>query len=107
VRGKGSQVTVIGPDKRRQHISIKTIALGLAHPEAVSDPIQRLGIDWVHHHPMVQKKIHDSPVWLLDGRPKLDPLGPVLIEPAAELCQPLDSFHHLFLEYFLPLSVTH
>ena len=100
-------MTVIGPDKRRQHVSIKTIALGLTHAEAVSGPIKRLRIDRVHHHPMVQKKLHDSSLWLFDGRPKLDPFGPILIKPAAEFAQSLDGFHHPFLENFLPLSVTH
>ena len=65
-------MSMIGAHKFRQHISIKRVALGLAHPKPIPSPIQRLGIDRIDHHSMIQKKIHNPPVRLLDRRPHLD-----------------------------------
>ena len=68
---QSAQMNMIGPQKFRQYIRIKRIALGLAHAKPIPGPIQRLGIDRIDHHSMIQKKIHDPPVGLLDGCPKL------------------------------------
>src|SRR5918996_932757 len=56
---KSSHVGVVGPNKLREHVSIKTIALRLTHAKPIPGPIHRLGIDRIHLHPMIQKKIHN------------------------------------------------
>src|SRR5262245_744708 len=88
-RLQSPQVSMIGPQKLRQHISIKGIALGLAHPKPIPGPVQSLGINRIDHHPAVQQKIHHAPVRLLDSRPKLDPFGLTLTKPTTQLAQPL------------------
>src|SRR5215475_13837493 len=107
VRLKRSQVSVIGPNKLCQDVSVKGIALGLAHAKPVPGPIQGLGIDRIDHCAMVQQKIHYPAMGLLNGRPKLDLLSSVLIEPAAELAPPLYSLGDLHLDNFLALWITH
>src|ERR1700752_1505053 len=59
---KSTQMNVIGSKKFRQYIGVKGITLGLAHAKAISGSIQRLGIDRINHHCVVQKKIDDSPL---------------------------------------------
>ena len=70
---KRSQVSVIGPEKFCQDMSVKGIALGWTHAKSVPGPIQRLGVHRIYHHPMIQKKVHNATLRLLDSRPKLDP----------------------------------
>src|SRR6185295_17097577 len=85
---------------------IKTIALGLTHTKPVPRPIQRLGVDRVHHHTVIQKKIHYSPLRLLDGCPKLSASAAPLIEPAPELRQPFGGLLDLELFYFLAAFIS-
>ena len=101
-----SQMSVIGPQKLRQHVGIKRVTLRLAHTKAIPDPIQRLGIDRIDHHPMIQKKIYNPSRRFLDGRPQLDPLSPALIKPTAKLGQPLDILQDLLLHYFLAFRIA-
>jgi hypothetical protein len=101
-----SQMRMIGSKKFRQHISIEGIALGLAHAKPIPGPVQGLGINRIDHHPMIQQKIHNPPVWLFDTGPKFDALCPTLMEPAAKLAQ---AFHALLdghLGYFLALVIA-
>src|ERR1700741_16553 len=86
---KSTQMNVIGSKKFRQYIGVKGITLGLAHAKAISGSIQRLGIDRINHHCVVQKKIDDSSLGLLNGRPKLYTFAFALMEPATKLAQAL------------------
>src|SRR5713226_9798926 len=101
-----SQMSMIGAQVLRQHVSVKRVILRLAHAKAIPDPIQRLGIDWIDHHSMVQQKIHYPSRRLLDGRPQLDPLSPALIKPAAKLGQPVDILRGLVVRDFLAIGIT-
>src|SRR5574337_614612 len=103
---KRSQMRMIGPNKLRQHVSIKGIALGLANAKPIPDPIQRLGIDRKNHHPVVQQKLHNPPLRLLNGRPKLDFFRPTLVEPATKLAHPFWTLYHLHLGYLLALGIA-
>jgi hypothetical protein len=47
---KRSQVSVIGPEKLRQDMSVKGVALGWTDAKSVSGPIQRLGVDRIDYH---------------------------------------------------------
>src|SRR5574341_578563 len=101
-----SQVSMIGPNKLRQNVSVKRITLGLAHAKPIPDPIQRLGIDRINRHPVIQKKLHNPPVRLLDGRPKFYLFRLTLVEPAAKLAHPFWTLDHLHLDYLLALWIT-
>ena len=106
-RSKRSQVRMIAPEKLRQHIGIECIALGVAHPMTIPYPIHRLGIDRVNLHPVIEQKVHDAPRRLLNGRPKLNPLGSSLVEPAPDFCQPLRALLHFHLFYFFPFLIAY
>jgi hypothetical protein len=97
---------MIGPNKLRQDVSVKRITLGLAHAKPIPDPIQRLGIDRINHHPVIQKKLDNPPVRLLDGRPKFYLFRLTLVEPAAKLAHPFWTLDHLHLDYLLALWIT-
>ena len=97
-------MTVIGPQKLRQYPSIKGIALRLADAKPIPSTIQSFGIYRINHYTMIQKKIHNSPVGLFDGRPKLNPLCAALVEPAPELSQPFRVSWTFLSFIFLPLS---
>ena len=101
-----SQMSMIGAQILRQHVSVKRITLRLAHAKAIPDPIQRLGIDQIDHHPMIQKKVDNPSRRLLDGRPQLDPFSPALIEPTAKLGQPVDILQNLLLDDFVALGIA-
>src|SRR4249920_1034441 len=105
-RSQHSQVRLIGSQKLRQHISIKRIALRVAHPIAIPHPIHRLGIDRVNLHPVIEQKVHDAPRRLLNGRPQLNPLGSVLVEPAPDFCQPLRTLLHFHFSYLLAILIA-
>src|SRR5262249_52162743 len=107
VRPKGSEVTMVGPKKLRQYPSIKGVALGLTHAKPVPSTIQGLGINRVNHHPMVQKKIHNSPVGLLDRSPKLHPFSPALTEPAPHPPHPSSPLLDFHLPYLSPFLTPH
>src|SRR5438094_9516334 len=107
-RSQRSQVRLIGSEKLRQHIGIKRIALRAAHPIAIPHSIHRLGIDRVNLHPVIEQKVYDAPLRLLNGRPTLKTLGSFLVEPAPDFCQPLRAplqFHISYLFSFLTASV--
>src|SRR4029434_7723368 len=103
---KRPQMPMIGPEKFCQYIGIKRIALRRAHAKSVPGPIHGLRVDRIDHHSVIQKKIHNPPLWLFNGRPKLAPLGPAFIKPAAKLRQLLHRLTYLLLGYFLALSIT-
>jgi hypothetical protein len=103
---KSSKMRVIGPDKLRQHIGIKAIALRLAHAKSIPGPIQRLGIDWVDHHPVIEKKIYNPPVRLLNCPSQLYLFSLSLMEPSTEFAHRFRLLKHLHLDYFLALWVA-
>src|SRR5713226_2913596 len=107
IRLKGSQVSVIGPDKFREHAGVKGVALRLAHSKPIPSPIHGLGIDRVKHDPVVQKKIHNPPMGFLDPSPKLAPFSSSLIKPAPQLRHPFRGLFDLHLRYLLPVLITH
>src|SRR5918995_4191060 len=104
---ESSQMRVIGSQKLRQHISIKRITLRLTHAKPIPRSIQRLGIHRIHHDTVIEKKIHNSPLRLLDGRPKLNSVAPALIEPVPELSQLFGCFLDLSLFYFSSVLISH
>ena len=99
-------MTMIGSHKLRQYVGVKGITFGLTHAKTVPGPIQRLGVHRIDHHPVVQKKIHDSSLRLLDGRPKLHSLASALIEKTTKLSQPPNALLNLFLAYLLALRIA-
>src|SRR5207244_6879309 len=58
-------------------------------------------------HPVIEQKVYDAPLRLLNGRPKLKSLGSFLVEPAPDLCQPLRTLLHFHLSYLLPLLIAY
>src|SRR5437870_2035637 len=106
-RSQRSQVRLNDSEKLRQHIGIKRIALRAAHPIAIPHSIHRLRIDRVNLHPVIEQKVYDAPLRLLNGRPKLNSLGSFLVEPAPDLCQPLRTLLHFHLSYLLPLLIAY
>jgi hypothetical protein len=99
-------MNVIGSKKFRQHVSVKGITLGLAHAKAISGPIQSLGVNRIDHHSVVQKKIDDSSLGLLNGRPKLYLFSLTFMEPTAKLAQALGTLLNLHLGYFFALGIA-
>jgi len=59
------QMIVVGAEKRGEHPGIKRIALGAADPEPVPRSVQGLGVDWEHHHSVVQQEVDDPAPGLL------------------------------------------
>src|SRR5215510_4248338 len=106
-RSQHSQVRLIGSQKLRQHIGIKRIALRIAHPIAIPHPIQCLGIDRVNLHPVIEQKVHDAPLRLLNGCPQLNPLGSSLVEPAPDLCPSLRALLHFHFSDLLPFLIAY
>src|SRR4030095_1303478 len=98
---------MIGSYKLRYHISVKPIALGLAHAKPISHPIHGLGVNRIDGHSMIQKKIHHPPRRLLDRCPKLDPLDSSRVEPAPHLRQPVGSFLNFHLSSLGGLLIAH
>src|SRR5437667_9365132 len=105
-RSQRSQVRLIGSEKLRQHIGIKRIALRAAHPIAIPHSIHRLGIDRVNLHPVIEQKVYDAPLRLLNRGPKLKSLGSFLVQPAPDFCQPLPP-GSLAISSLLPFSHPH
>ena len=103
---KSAQMNMIGSKKFRQHISIEGIALGLAHAKPISGPIQGLRVDRIDHHPMIQQKIDNPPLGLLDGRPKLYLFCLTFMEPTAKLAHALGTLLNLHLGYFVALGIA-
>jgi hypothetical protein len=87
-------------------MSIKGVALGLAHAKPVPDPVQGFGINRIDHYPVVQQKIHNPPLGLLDGRPKLYLFCLTFMEPTAKLAHALGTLLNLHLSYFLALGIA-
>src|SRR5215471_2595435 len=56
---------------------------------------------------MVQNKIHNSPLGLLDCRPQLNPLSSLLIEPAPTLRQPFGGLWDLHLGDLCSVLIPH
>jgi len=56
---------------------------------------------------MVQQKVHDPTLRLLNGRPKFNRLCSLLIEPTAKLSQAVNVLRHFFLNDFLTVKITH
>src|SRR5215510_3444696 len=103
---QNSQMPMIGPQKLRQYIGIKGVAFRLAHAKSIPGPIQRFGIDRIDHHSMIQKKIYNPPVRLLDRRPQLYLFSFSLMEPSTEFAHGFGLLKHLHLGYFLALWVA-
>src|SRR5262245_48777340 len=101
VRLKSSKMCMIGPQKLRQYIGIKGVAFRLAHAKAIPGPIQRFGIDRINHHSVIQKKIHNPPMRLLDRRPQLYLFSFSLMQPSTEFAHGLRLLKHHHLDYFL------
>ena len=80
VRLKRAQMTMIGPQKLCQYVGVKRIVLRLTHAKAVSGSIQCLGVNRIDHHSMVQKKLNDPSLRLLDGRPHLPARRPAFVD---------------------------
>ena len=99
-------MSMIGPDKVRQHMSIKGVALGLAHAKPVPNPVGGLGINRIDHYPVVEQKIHNPPLGLLDGRPKLYLFCLTFMEPTAKLAHALGTLLNLHLGYPLALGIA-
>ena len=97
---KSAQMSMISAQKLRQNISIKGIALRLTNAKPIPRSIQRLGIHRIDHYSVIQKKIHNASVGLLNGRPKLNPLAAALVKPAPELSQLICGLLDLPLSYF-------
>jgi hypothetical protein len=97
---------VVGPQKIRQYPSVKGVALGLTHAKPVPSTIQDLGIDRVNHYPVIQKKIHNAPVWLLNRCPQLDLFSSALIEPTPQLRQSFRILLDFHLHYLYPVLVA-
>ena len=74
----------------------------MAHAKAISGPIQGLGINRINHHSVIQQKIDDSPLRLLDSRPKLYPSALRSWSQRPNSVRPSDLLH-LHLGYFLAL----
>ena len=104
---KSAQMSMIGPQKLRQHISIKTIALRWTHAKPIPSPIQGLGVDRIDHHTVIQKKIHNPAFRLLDRCPKLNSLTAALLKPPSELSQPVSGLLDFQLSYFSSTLITH
>jgi hypothetical protein len=107
IRLKSAQMSVIGPQKLRQDISIKGVTLRWAHAKPIPGPIQGLGVDRIDHHAVIQKKIYNPPVRLFDGRPKLNPIFPALIKPAPQLSYLLRGLWDFQLFYFSSALIRH
>jgi hypothetical protein len=103
---KDAQMSVIGPQKLGQDPSIKAVRLRWAHPKPIPGAIQSFGIDRINHHAVIQKKIHNPPVRLFDGRPKLDSILAALIEPTPQLSQLIKSVLNFLLLYFSSTLIT-
>jgi hypothetical protein len=103
---KGSQTGMIAPHNIRQHVSIKGIAFGLAHPKPIPSSIQSFGVDRIDHYPMIQQKIHNPPLRLLNARRQLDSLRPTLVKPAAKLTHGFGFLSQFYLDYFFALSIA-
>src|SRR5262245_3792656 len=104
---KSAQMSMISPQKLRQNISIKTIALRWTDAKPIPRPIQRLGIHRIDHYTVIQKKIHHASVGLLNGRPKLNPLAATLVKPAPELRQLVCGLLDLPLFYFSAALISY
>src|SRR2546428_13071962 len=78
-------MSVVRAQELRRDPRVERITLGPALPEAIPRSVERLGIERVHPHPVIEQKIHHAPFRALDRGPQLDPLGP----PFAELPTPL------------------
>jgi hypothetical protein len=103
---KSSKMRMIGPQKLRQYIGIKGVAFRLAHTKSISGPVQCFGIDRINHHSVIQKKIHNPPMGLLNGRPKLYPFSLSVVQPTSEFAHGLRLLKHLHLSYFLAVWIA-
>ena len=107
VRLKSTQMNMIGPKKFRQHISVKGITLRLAHAKAISGPIQRLGIDRINHHGVVQKKIDDSSRWGFSMAAQSSIPSPLHSwSQRPNSLMPFVTLLDFHLSYFLSLGIT-
>src|SRR5262245_28510626 len=103
---KSSKMHMISSKKLRQYIGIKGVALRLAHAKAIPGPIQCFGINRVDQHCVIEKKIYNPPVRLLDRRPQLYLFSFSLMEPSTEFAHGFGLLKHLHLDYFLALWVA-
>src|SRR5713226_4607608 len=101
------QMQVVGAQKLTEHPGIKRIALRTALPKPIPRPIQSLGVDRVDQYPVIQNKIHNPPLGLLYGRPKLDPFASSLIEPTTKLCHLLHSLLQPHLGHLFTSLISH
>ena len=107
VRLERVKMRVIRAEEGRQHVGVEGIALGGVHPVAVPRPVQGLGVDRVHEHPVIQEEVHHASVRPLDGRPEFRSPRPLLVQPTAPLGQALGRVRDGPLEHPGPLRVLH
>src|SRR5262249_32508626 len=86
---QGGQPQMVRAQEVGGHPGIKQVALRAALPEAIPGPVQRLGIDRVDEHAVVQQKVHHAPLGALDRGPELDPPGAPFVQLPAPLAQAL------------------
>ncbi len=54
---KWSQMAVVGAQELGQQACVKGVRLRPTHTEPVSRSVHCFGIDWIKHHPVIQKVI--------------------------------------------------